>query len=597
MCGILAILGAHEGSPTGRDRILELSRRLRHRGPDWSGLFVGQNCWCYLAHERLAIIDPASGDQPLYNDTKDIVVAANGEIYNHEALRKTMKPHEYHTQSDCEVIAHLYEDVGEEVVSMLDGMFSFVLVDNRDNSFIAARDPIGITPLYLGWGSDGSVWFASEMKALKDDCERFEVFPPGHIYSSKSGGLRRYYNPKWFSETYVPSSPYEPLVLRAAFEKAVVKRLMTDVPFGVLLSGGLDSSLVAAVASRHLAGTKAASIWGKQLHSFCVGLEGSPDLKAAREVANYIGTRHHEFHFTVQEGLDALSEVIYHVETYDVTTIRASTPMFLMTRKIKALGVKMVLSGEGSDEIFGGYLYFHKAPNKEEFHHELVRKIKALHLYDCQRANKSTSAWGLEARVPFLDREFMDVAMSIDPAEKMIRKDQGRIEKWVLRKAFDDEENPYLPKHILYRQKEQFSDGVGYSWIDGLKAHAESNVSNQMLKHAKHVYPFNTPLTKEAYYYRMIFEKHFPQQSARMTVPGGPSVACSTAAAVEWDKAWAGNLDPSGRAALGCHDAAYSEQAPSATATPQDNGHANGSAAFPKSKPIDATILKSQAVH
>ncbi|KAG0598262.1 hypothetical protein M758_12G058900 [Ceratodon purpureus] len=600
MCGILAILGAHEASPARRDRILALSRRLRHRGPDWSGLFVGQENWCYLAHERLAIIDPASGDQPLYNGTKDIVVAANGEIYNHEALKKTMKPHQYHTQSDCEVIAHLYEDVGEEVVGMLDGMFSFVLVDNRDKSFIAARDPIGITPLYLGWGSDGSVWFASEMKALKDDCERFEVFPPGHIYSSKNGGLRRYYNPPWFSETYVPSTPFDVLALRAAFEKAVVKRLMTDVPFGVLLSGGLDSSLVAAVASRHLANTKAANIWGKQLHSFCVGLEGSPDLKAAREVASYIGTRHHEFNFTVQEGLDALSEVIYHVETYDVTTIRASTPMFLMTRKIKALGVKMVLSGEGSDEIFGGYLYFHKAPNKEEFHHELVRKIKALHLYDCQRANKSTSAWGLEARVPFLDKEFMDVAMAIDPAEKMIRKDQGRIEKWVMRKAFDDEENPYLPKHILYRQKEQFSDGVGYSWIDGLKENAERHVTDQMLKHAKHVYPFNTPLTKEAYYYRMIFEKHFPQQSARMTVPGGPSVACSTAAAVEWDKAWAGNLDPSGRAALGCHDAAYTAKPAGADANgaaPHENGHATGDA-FPKtSKPIDANIQKSQAVH
>jgi asparagine synthase (glutamine-hydrolysing) len=557
---------------------------------------VGKDSWCYLAHERLAIIDPASGDQPLYNGNKDIVVAVNGEIYNHEALKENMKGKTYHTQSDCEVIAHLYEDVGEEAVGMLDGMFSFVLVDNRDNSFIAARDPIGITPLYLGWGNDGAVWFSSEMKALKDDCERFEVFPPGHIYSSKAGGLRRYYNPVWFSESYIPSTPYQPLVLRAAFEKAVVKRLMTDVPFGVLLSGGLDSSLVAAVASRHLAGTKAANIWGKQLHSFCVGLQGSPDLKAAREVANYIGTRHHEFHFTVQEGLDALAEVIYHVETYDVTTIRASTPMFLMTRKIKALGVKMVLSGEGSDEIFGGYLYFHKAPNKEELHRETVRKIKALHLYDCQRANKSTSAWGLEARVPFLDKEFMEVAMAIDPAEKMIRKDQGRIEKWVMRKAFDDEENPYLPKHILYRQKEQFSDGVGYSWIDGLKANAENHVSDQMLRHAKHVYPYNTPLTKEAYFYRMIFEKYFPQQSARMTVPGGPSVACSTAAAVAWDKAWAGNLDPSGRAALGVHDSAYTE-----TDAPDNNGHAeNGTSSStysPLSKPkFDATVLKTPAM-
>ncbi|XP_024358252.1 asparagine synthetase [glutamine-hydrolyzing] 2 [Physcomitrium patens] len=602
MCGILAILGADGAVPSaGRDRALALSRRLRHRGPDWSGLFEGKDSWCYLAHERLAIIDPASGDQPLYNGTKDIVVAANGEIYNHELLKKNMKPHEYHTQSDCEVIAHLYEDVGEEVVNMLDGMWSFVLVDSRDNSFIAARDPIGITPLYLGWGADGTVWFASEMKALKDDCERLEVFPPGHIYSSKAGGLRRYYNPQWFSETFVPETPYQPLELRSAFEKAVVKRLMTDVPFGVLLSGGLDSSLVASVAARHLAETKAVRIWGNELHSFCVGLEGSPDLKAAREVAKYIGTRHHEFNFTVQEGLDALSDVIYHVETYDVTTIRASTPMFLMTRKIKALGVKMVLSGEGSDEIFGGYLYFHKAPNREEFHHELVRKIKALHLYDCQRANKSTSAWGLEARVPFLDKEFMDVAMMIDPSEKMIRKDLGRIEKWVLRKAFDDEERPYLPKHILYRQKEQFSDGVGYSWIDGLKEYAESHVTDQMMKHAKHVYPFNTPNTKEGYYYRMIFEKHFPQQSARMTVPGGPSVACSTATAVAWDEAWANNLDPSGRAALGCHDSAYtdkhSEKAAPAAEANGTASHENGHTFSKPKSTLDATILKTQAVH
>lgn len=511
---------------------------------------------CYLAHERLAIIDPTSGDQPLFNENKDIVVAVNGEIYNHEALKASMKAHKYHTQSDCEVIAHLYEEIGEEVVEKLDGMFSFVLVDLRDKSFIAARDPLGITPLYLGWGNDGSVWFASEMKALKDDCERFESFPPGHMYSSKQGGLRRYYNPPWFNES-IPAEPYDPLILRHAFEKSVIKRLMTDVPFGVLLSGGLDSSLVAAVAQRHLAGSTAAKQWGNKLHSFCVGLEGSPDLKAGREVADYIGTVHKEFHFTVQEGLDAISDVIYHIETYDVTTIRASTPMFLMSRKIKALGVKMVLSGEGSDEIFGGYLYFHKAPNKEEFHKETCRKLKALHLYDCLRANKSTSAWGLEARVPFLDRDFVNLAMSIDPAEKMINKKEGKIEKWIIRKAFDDEENPYLPKHILYRQKEQFSDGVGYSWIDGLKDHAASQVSDQMLANAKHIYPHNTPGTKEGYYYRMIFERCFPQESARLTVPGGPSVACSTAAAIAWDKAWANNLDPSGRAATGVHDSAY----------------------------------------
>jgi asparagine synthase (glutamine-hydrolysing) len=448
---------------------------------------------------------------------------------------------------------------------MLDGMFAFVLLDTRDKSFIAARDAIGITPLYIGWGLDGSVWFASEMKALSDDCEQFMSFPPGHIYSSKQGGLRRWYNPPWYNEQ-VPSTPYDPLVLRNAFEKAVIKRLMTDVPFGVLLSGGLDSSLVAAVALRHLEKSEAARQWGSQLHTFCIGLQGSPDLKAGREVADYLGTRHHEFQFTVQDGIDAIEEVIYHIETYDVTTIRASTPMFLMSRKIKSLGVKMVLSGEGSDEILGGYLYFHKAPNKKEFHEETCRKIKALHQFDCLRANKSTSAWGVEARVPFLDKEFLNVAMSIDPEWKLIKPDLGRIEKWVLRNAFDDEERPYLPKHILYRQKEQFSDGVGYSWIDGLKDHANKHVSDTMLSNASFVFPDNTPLTKEAYYYRTIFEKFFPKSAARATVPGGPSIACSTAKAVEWDATWSKNLDPSGRAALGVHVAAYEEDKAAAAA-------------------------------
>ncbi|XBH91259.1 hypothetical protein VPH35_082693 [Triticum aestivum] len=473
MCGILAVLGCADDTQGKRVRVLELSRRLKHRGPDWSGMHqVGD---CYLSHQRLAIIDPASGDQPLYNEDKSIVVTVNGEIYNHEQLRAQLSSHTFRTGSDCEVIAHLYEEHGENFIDMLDGVFSFVLLDTRDNSFIAARDAIGVTPLYIGWGIDGSVWISSEMKGLNDDCEHFEIFPPGHLYSSKQGGFKRWYNPPWFSEV-IPSVPYDPLALRKAFEKAVIKRLMTDVPFGVLLSGGLDSSLVAAVTVRHLAGTKAAKRWGTKLHSFCVGLEGSPDLKAAKEVANYLGTMHHEFTFTVQDGIDAIEDVIYHTETYDVTTIRASTPMFLMSRKIKSLGVKMVISGEGSDEIFGGYLYFHKAPNKEELHRETCQKIKALHQYDCLRANKATSAWGLEARVPFLDKEFINEAMSIDPEWKMIRPDLGRIEKWVLRKAFDDEEQPFLPKHILYRQKEQFSDGVGYSWIDGLKAHAESNV-------------------------------------------------------------------------------------------------------------------------
>ncbi|KAK7379472.1 hypothetical protein VNO80_04933 [Phaseolus coccineus] len=556
MCGILAVFGCVDSSQAKRARIIELSRRLRHRGPDWSGLHCHGDC--FLAHQRLAIVDPTSGDQPLYNEDKTVIVTVNGEIYNHKQLRQKLSSHQFRTGSDCEVIAHLYEEYGEEFVNMLDGMFAFVLLDTRDKSFIAARDAIGITPLYLGWGHDGSTWFASEMKALSDDCERFMSFPPGHIYSSKQGGLRRWYNPPWFTED-IPSTPYDPILLRETFERAVAKRMMTDVPFGVLLSGGLDSSLVASVVNRYLVESEVARQWGSQLHTFCIGLKGSPDLKAAKEVADYLGTRHHELYFTVQEGIDALEEVIYHIETYDVTTIRASTPMFLMSRKIKALGVKMVLSGEGSDEIFGGYLYFHKAPDKKEFHEETCRKIKALHLYDCLRANKSTAAWGVEARVPFLDKEFIDVAMSIDPESKMVRRDLGRIEKWVLRNAFDVEKNPYLPKHILYRQKEQFSDGVGYSWIDALKDHADKQVPDATMLAANFIYPENTPTTKEGYLYRTIFEKFFPKNAARATVPGGPSVACSTAKAVEWDAAWSKNLDPSGRAALGVHEASYED--------------------------------------
>ncbi|GAU31705.1 hypothetical protein TSUD_215060 [Trifolium subterraneum] len=494
----------------------DINNLLKHRGPDWSGLH--QHGDCFLAHQRLAIVDPASGDQPLFNEDKSVIVTVNGEIYNHEEIRKKLSHHTFRTGSDCDVIAHLYEEYGEDFVDMLDGIFSFVLLDTRDNSYIVARDAIGVTSLYIGWGLDGSVWISSEMKGLNDDCEHFECFPPGHLYSSKDGGFRRWYNPPWYSEA-IPSAPYDPLALRHAFEKAVIKRLMTDVPFGVLLSGGLDSSLVASITSRYLATTKAAEQWGSKLHSFCVGLE---------------------------DGIDAIEDVIYHVETYDVTSIRASTPMFLMSRKIKSLGVKWVISGEGSDEIFGGYLYFHKAPNKEEFHQETCRKIKALHQYDCQRANKSTFAWGLEARVPFLDKEFINVAMNIDPENKMIKKDEGRIEKYILRKAFDDEENPYLPKHILYRQKEQFSDGVGYSWIDGLKAHA-----------AKH-------------------------NSARLTVPGGPTVACSTAKAVEWDASWSKNLDPSGRAALGVHDSAYENQ----------NNIVNKPVEFEKIIPLEAASVE-----
>ncbi|XP_013623513.1 PREDICTED: asparagine synthetase [glutamine-hydrolyzing]-like isoform X2 [Brassica oleracea var. oleracea] len=542
MCGILAVLGCTDDSQAKRVRVLELSRRLRHRGPDWSGIYQHEDN--YLAHERLAIVDPDSGDQPLFNEDKTIVVTVNGEIYNHEELRKDLKNHKFRTGSDCDVISHLYEEHGENFVDMLDGVFSFVLLDTKHNSFMVARDAIGVTSLYIGWGLDGSVWISSEMKGLHEDCEHFEVFPPGHLYSSKSGRFKQWYNPPWYNES-VPSTPYEPLAVRRAFEDAVTKRLMSDVPFGVLLSGGLDSSLVASITARHLAGTKAAKRWGSQLHSFCVGLEGSPDVKAGKEVADYLGTVHHEFHFTVQDGIDAIEDVIYHVETYDVTTIRASTPMFLMSRKIKSLGVKMVLSGEGSDEIFGGYLYFHNAPNKQEFHQETCRKIKALHKYDCLRANKATSAFGLE-----------------------IKPEEGRIEKWVLRRAFDDEERPYLPKHILYRQKEQFSDGVGYSWIDGLKAHAAENVNDKMMSNAAHIFPHNSPLTKEAYYYRMIFERFFPQNLARLTVPGGATVACSTAKAVEWDANWSNNMDPSGRAAIGVHLSDYDDNSKVAVSSP-----------------------------
>ncbi|KAG2541539.1 hypothetical protein PVAP13_9NG685100 [Panicum virgatum] len=518
MCGIFAVLGCADCSQSQaqRARVLACSRRLRHRGPDWSGVY--QHEGNFLAQQRLAVVSPLSGDQPLFNEDRTVVVVANGEIYNHKKIRKQFTgKHTFTTGSDCEVIIPLYEEYGENFVDMLDGVFAFVLYDTRNRTYMAARDAIGVNPLYIGWGGDGSVWFASEMKALNEDCVRFELFPPGHLYSSAAAGFRRWYNPAWFLEQ-VPSTPYDPLVLRAAFEKAVVKRLMTDVPFGVLLSGGLDSSLVASVTKRHLVETEAAKKFGTELHSFVVGLEGSPDLKAAREVADYLGTIHHEFHFTVQDGIDAIEEVIYHDETYDVTTIRASTPMFLMARKIKSLGVKMVLSGEGSDELLGGYLYFHFAPNKEEFHKETCRKVKALHQYDCLRANKATSAWGLEVRVPFLDKEFIDVAMGMDPEWKMYDKSLGRIEKWVMRKAFDDEEHPYLPKHILYRQKEQFSDGVGYSWIDGLKAFTEQQVTDEMMNNAAKLYPYNTPVNKEAYYYRMIFERLFPQDSARETV-------------------------------------------------------------------------------
>jgi len=559
MCGVLAILFSSEEPDSLRRRALLQSKLLRHRGPDWNGIYLQSNGACHSAicHERLSIVDVESGKQPLFNNDRTICASVNGEIYNHMALRELIDPEivkNFKTQSDCEIISHLWDKFGPEMVHKLDGVFAFVILDKEGNCF-AARDPMGINPMYIGWGSDGAVWISSEMKALADQCCRFEILPPGHCFTMNledTGKLQRWYNPQWFDEeNFLPSTPLDLTKLRVAFEKAVEKRLMSDVPFGVLLSGGLDSSLVASISSRAVEQHKTNEQFYRKLHSFSVGLPGSPDLIAARKVADYLKTVHHEFTFEIAEGIDALSDVIYHLETYDVTTIRAATPMYFLSRKIKSTGVKMVLSGEGADELFGGYLYFHKAPNKEELHKETVRKMKALHQYDVLRANKATMAWGIEARVPFLDKEFMDVAMTLDPQEKMIVKGK-RIEKWCIRKAFSDA--GYLPDEILWRQKEQFSDGVGYGWIDGLKDHAEKVVTDKMMSHAKFCFPTNTPRTKEAYYYRSMFAKHFPQQCAIETVPQGPSVACSTPAALAWDASFKNNADASGRAVLGIHN-------------------------------------------
>eukprot|EP00744_Colponema_vietnamica_P005689 GILI01008306.1.p2 GENE.GILI01008306.1~~GILI01008306.1.p2 ORF type:complete len:598 (-),score=212.50 GILI01008306.1:51-1844(-) len=587
MCGILAILNATGDQAELRKKALRLSKRLRHRGPDWNGIEVQTNpngTFNILCHERLGIVDPSSGKQPLFNEEGNIALTVNGEIYNHVALRAALRDqHTYKTASDCEAIIHVFEEDGEGVVDKLDGMFAFVLSDRNTGHFIAARDPLGKIPLYMGWGSDGAMYFASELKALKDDCERFEIFPPGHIYNSAKAELRRYYVPSWWDGDRIPDTPVDYALLRETLEKAVVKRMMSDVPYGVLLSGGLDSSLIASIVSRHAAkrveDNEQSPAWWPRIHSFAIGLPDSTDLKNAREAAEFLGTAHHEFHFTVQEGIDALTDVIYHLETFDVTTIRASTPMYFLSRLIKSMGIKMVLTGEGSDEIFGGYLYFHKAPNREEFHKETVRKLKLLNQYDLLRANKSTSAWGLEGRCPFMDKQFLEVAMNLDPAVKMVNKSLGRygIEKAVIRKAFDTPDKPYLPEKILWRQKEQFSDGVGYSWIDGLKAHAEEVVTDAMFANAKYRFPEDTPLTKEAYLYRSIFETHFPQASARKTVPGGPSVACSTPAAIAWDASFKNNADPSGRAALGVHDASkqFEDAKKAASAPAEENGDAD----------------------
>ena len=556
MCSIFGMFDLQPGDDLAalRRQALELSQRQRHRGPDWSGVFV--DAGVILVHERLAIVDPASGAQPLRSRDGALALAVNGEIYNHQELRAA-SAYDFATGSDCEVINALYRELGADgslagLVGKLNGIFAFALWDGATQRYVIARDPIGVCPLYWGHDAQGRLCVASEMKALVGVCADVSPFPPGHVYDSADGELRRYYHKPWRDYAHTQGHDVAAPALRQAFEQAVHRQLMTDVPYGVLLSGGLDSSLVAACAAqfaRHrIEEGDRTEAWWPRLHSFAIGLDGSPDLAAAQVAADALGTVHHGFVYTFWEGLDALPEVIRHIETYDVTTIRAATPMYLLARRIKAMGVKMVLSGEGSDEIFGGYLYFHKAPSAEAFHEETVRKLDALHSYDCLRANKAMMAWGVEARVPFLDLEFIDVAMSLDAKHKMAG--QGRIEKAVLREAFDGA----LPDAILWRQKEQFSDGVGYGWIDGLKAHAEQAVSDREFAAAAARYPFNTPATKEAYFYRRIFEQHFPGEACAATVPGGKSIACSSPAALAWDPAFANAADPSGRAVKGVHD-------------------------------------------
>lgn len=554
MCSIFGILDIKTGADALRPAALECSRLLRHRGPDWSGIYHSENA--ILVHERLSIVDTEHGAQPLYNGDKSNVLAVNGEIYNHKALASTLNvDYEFQTASDCEIILPLYEEFGVEFVDKLQGMFAFIVYNEKDNSYLVARDHIGIIPLYTGYDSEGNFYVASEMKALMPICKTVEEFPPGHILDSRVGKLQRYYKRNWQEYAAIKDNTTSTTKIREALEESVKSHLMTDVPYGVLLSGGLDSSLISAItqkfAARRIEDNDLAEAWWPKVHSFACGLDGSPDLIAAQTVADSIGTIHHSVIFTEQEGIDALKEVIYHLETYDVTTIRASTPMYLMARKIKAMGIKMVLSGEGADEIFGGYLYFHKAPNAQEFHEELNRKLDRLHKFDCLRANKSMSAWGIEARVPFLDKNFMDVAMRINPEDKLCGN--GKMEKAILRESFEG----YLPKEILWRQKEQFSDGVGYSWIDGLKAHVESLVTDQQLANAHIRFPVNTPDNKEGYYYRTVFEDKYPLASAADCVIGGKSVACSTEEALAWDESFQNNADPSGRAVLSVHNESY----------------------------------------
>ncbi len=552
MCGIFGILDIKTDVSELRTQALDYTKLLRHRGPDWSGIWNNDNT--ILCHERLAIVDVDTGAQPLISQDNNKILAVNGEIYNHKQLAQNLAtPYDFKTRSDCEVILPLYEQKGVEFIDELEGMFAFILYDEAQDAYLIARDHIGIIPLYTGYDEHGNFYVASEMKALAPICKTISEFPPGHYLWSKTGELTKYYKRDWMSYDAVKDNETNLDDLKVAFEKAVKSHMMSDVPYAVLLSGGLDSSLGSAVAAQYVAkrveDEDKSDAWWPRLHSFAVGLEGAPDLKAARQVADMIGTVHHEIHFTIQEGLDAIRDVIYHLETYDTTTIRAATPMYLMTRKIKAMGIKMVLSGEGSDEIFGGYLYFHKAPNAKELHEETVRKLDRLHMFDCARANKATSAWGVEARVPFLDKNFMDVAMRLNPQDKMCVN--GRMEKWILRKAFDDGKT--LPPEVLWRQKEQFGDGVGYSWIDSIRDFVATEVTDQQLATAEFRFPVNTPDTKEGYYYRTIFEGYFPQESAARCVPGGKSIACSTVEALEWDASFKNNADPSGRSMKDVH--------------------------------------------
>ena len=554
MCGIVCAFDLKEKAEVLRPQLLEMSKKIRHRGPDWNGIYSNEKA--ILAHERLSIVDPASGKQPLFSEDGQLVLAANGEIYNHRELREQFKgTYNFQTESDCEVILALYKEKGVDFIDEMNGIFGFALYDAEKDEYFIARDHMGIIPLYIGWDANGTFYVASELKALEGVCTKIELFPPGHYLSSKDGELTQWYVRDWVDYEAVKENQTSIDELHDALEAAVHRQLMSDVPYGVLLSGGLDSSVTSAVAKKYadkrIESGDTQEAWWPRLHSFSVGLEGSPDLAAAQLVADHIGTVHHEIKFTIQEGLDAIKDVIYNLETYDITTIRASTPMYLMARVIKSMGVKMVLSGEGADELFGGYLYFHKAPNAEEFHKETVRKLDKLHMYDCLRANKSLASWGIEGRVPFLDKEFMDVAMRINPDDKMINGE--RMEKWVIRKAFEK----YLPESVVWRQKEQFSDGVGYSWIDTLKEVVDTEVTDEQLANAKYKFPIQTPTSKEEFYYRSIFASHFPSDTAALCVPQEASVACSTKIALEWDESFKNMNDPSGRAVANVHDEAY----------------------------------------